>query len=163
MWGSVGITAKLHSVQQKVAKAITGGLSTTAGDILNVHSFILPVDLLFNKLLVCAALRLCSLPKSLPLNPITQSTAQCKAKWHQSPLHNLIHLAQVNLKEVEVINPVRKSPGYVPSFDTMIPSSKDKALTFANLTNSTIPVCIYSDGSGYEGGIGASALLYIND
>ena len=45
----------------------------------------------------------------------------------------------------------------------MIPPSKDKALTFANLTNSTIPVCVYSDGSGYEGGIGASALLYIND
>ena len=41
--------------------------------------------------------------------------------------------------------------------------SKDAALTLANLTNSSIPVRIYSDGSGFEGGIGASALLYIND
>ena len=70
MRGSVKVTNKLRSVQRKVAKAITGGLSTTAGDILDVHSYILPVDLLFNKLLFRAALRLCSLPKVHPLNPI---------------------------------------------------------------------------------------------
>ena len=69
--GSVGITAKLRSVQRKVAKAIMGGLSTTAGDVLDVHSYILPVYLLFTKLLTHAALRLCSLPKSHPLNPVT--------------------------------------------------------------------------------------------
>ena len=44
-----------------------------------------------------------------------------------------------------------------------MPSSKDNALTFANLLNSTVPVQVYSDGSGFEGSIGASALLYIND
>ena len=163
MRGLVGITAKLCSVQCKVTKAIMGRLSTTAGDVLDIHSYILPVDLLFNKLLTCVALRLCSLPKSHPLNPITRSLAHCKAKRHRSPLHNLIRLAQVNPKEVEDINLARRSPGYVPSFNTMIPSSKDKVLTFANLTNSTIPVHVYSDGSGYEGGIGASALLYINN
>jgi hypothetical protein len=43
MHRSVKVTNKLHSVQRKVAKAITGGLSTTAGDILDVHSFILPI------------------------------------------------------------------------------------------------------------------------
>ena len=85
--GSVSITAKLRSVQRKVAKAIMGGLSTTAGDVLDVHSYILPVDLLFTKLLTRAALRLCSLPKSHPLNPVTRSSAHRKAKRHRSPLH----------------------------------------------------------------------------
>ena len=33
--GSVAITNKLRSVQHKVAKSITGGLSTTAGDIMD--------------------------------------------------------------------------------------------------------------------------------
>ena len=37
------------------------------------------------------------------------------------------------------------------------------ALPLANLTNSTVPVQVYSDGSGYKGGIGVSTLLYIND
>ena len=44
----------------------------------------------------------------------------------------------------------------------IIPSSKNAALMFANLTNTSVPVHVYSDGSGYEGGIGALALLYIN-
>ena len=48
-------------------------------------------------------------------------------------------------------------------FDLVVPPSKDATLTFANLTNASVPVRIYSDGSGFEGGIGASALLYIND
>ena len=66
-------------------------------------------------------------------------------------------------REIEIINPVRRSPGYSPTFNMLIPPSKDAALTFANLTNTTVPVRVYSDGSGYEGGIGAAALLYIND
>ena len=78
-------------------------------------------------------------------------------------MHNLIRHAQVNPRDVEVINPVRRSPSYSPSFSTVIPSTKDAALAFANLTNFTVPVRVYSDGSGYEGGIGAAALLYIND
>ena len=51
----------------------------------------------------------------------------------------------------------------MPTFDLIIPPSKDATLTFANLTNANVPVRIYSDSSGFEGGIGASALLYIND
>ena len=34
--GSVSITNKLQSVHRKVAISITGGLSTTAGDIMDV-------------------------------------------------------------------------------------------------------------------------------
>ena len=45
----------------------------------------------------------------------------------------------------------------------IIPSSKDAALTFANLTNFTVPVRVYTDGSGYKGGISAAALLYVNN
>ena len=62
-----------------------------------------------------------------------------------------------------MISPVRRSPGYNPTFKTIIPPSKEVALPLANLTNSTIPVCVYSNRSGFEGGIGAAALLYIND
>ena len=49
--GSVAITNKLCLVQRKVAKAITGSLSMTAGNIMDVHAYILPVDILFCKLL----------------------------------------------------------------------------------------------------------------
>ena len=46
---------------------------------------------------------------------------------------------------------------------TVVPLSKKAALTLTNLSNSTVPICIYSDGSGFEGGIGAAALLHIID
>ena len=45
--GSIVITNKLRSIQKKVAKSITGGLSTTAGNVMDPHAYILPIDLLF--------------------------------------------------------------------------------------------------------------------
>ena len=78
--GSVKVTNKLCTAQRKITKVIMGGLSTTAGDILNAHGYVLPIDLLFNKVLFCAALRLCSLPKSYPLRPLVWKIAHCKVK-----------------------------------------------------------------------------------
>ena len=49
------------------------------------------------------------------------------------------------------------------SFKSLIPPTKDTALDFTNITNTIIPILVYSDGSGFEGGIGASALLFIKD
>jgi hypothetical protein len=161
--GSIAITNKLCSIQHKVAKAITGGLSSTARDIFDVHAYILPTDLLFCKLLFRAALHLCLLPPSHPLHPLLLSASHRNVKRHLSPVHHLIQFAHINPKDVETILPIRRSPSYTPSFTSVIPSSKDKALTFVNLTNATIPVHVYSDGSGFEGGIGASALLYIKE
>jgi hypothetical protein len=144
--GSVAVTNKLHSMQRKVAKAITGGLSSTPGDILDVHAYILPIDLLFCKLLFRATLRLCSLPPVHPLHPLVQSVTRQKIKRHLSPIHHLICFAHVNPKEVEIVFAVRRSPGYAPAFDLVIPLSKDDALSFAIITNTMAPVCIYSNG-----------------
>jgi len=41
--------ASLKSIHRKVAMTITGAIRTTAGDILDAHANILPIDLLFNK------------------------------------------------------------------------------------------------------------------
>ena len=60
--GSVAITNELRSTQRKVTKTITGALSSTTGDILDVHTNLLPIDLLFRKVLFRAAIRICSLP-----------------------------------------------------------------------------------------------------
>jgi hypothetical protein len=54
-WGSIAVTNKLVSVQQHVTTLITGSLSSTAGDVLDAHANLLPVDLLFHKILFRAA------------------------------------------------------------------------------------------------------------
>ena len=161
--GSVAITNKLRSIQRKVMKSITGGLSTTAGDVMDVHAYVLPLDLLFCKLLYRAAIRLLSLPTAHPLARCVRSASQRKVKRHLSPIHHLVNFAGLNPKDVETIVPVRRSPGYNPVFKTIVPPSKEVALPFAILTNESSPVRVYSDGSGFEGGIVVSPLLYISD
>jgi ribonuclease HI len=161
--GSVAITNKLRSVQRKVAIAITGGLSSTAGDVLDIHAFILPIDLLFCKLLFRAALRLCSLPSTHPLRPFLRAASRRDLRRHLSPIHYLLRLINANPSDIESIPPSRRSPGYIPPFKSFIPPSKEDALPLAIISNATAPVRIYSDGSGIKGGIGASALLYIKD
>ena len=69
----------------------------------------------------------------------------------------------LNPKDIETISPAGKSPDYNLVFSSIIPPTKEVALPLTLLTNDTVPVRVYSDGSGYEGGIGASACLYIND
>ena len=53
--GSVVFTNKLRSIQRKVASTVTGVIRTTAGDKLDAHANLLPVDLLLNKVLFRAA------------------------------------------------------------------------------------------------------------
>ena len=130
---------------------------------MDVHAYVLPLDLLFCKLLYRAAIRLLSLPTAHPLARCVRSASRRKVKHHLLPIHHLINFAGLDPKDVETIAPVRRSPGYNPVFKTVVPPSKEVALPFAILTNESSPVRVYSDGSGFEGGIGASALLYIND
>ena len=78
-------------------------------------------------------------------------------------MHHLLQFTDINPKQIEMITPVQRSPSYSTPFDLMIPMSKDKALFFALLAEIIAPVHIYSDGSGFEGGIGASAILYVKD
>ena len=120
--GSVSVNNKLRTAQRKVATAITGGLRTTSGDVLDVHAYILPIDLLMNKLLYRAALHLCSLPKSHPLHAQTWWRSFHRAKHHLSPIHTLLHFAGLDPKKVETISPVRRSPSYKTPFSLTIPS-----------------------------------------
>ena len=138
--GSVAITNKLRAVQRKIAKSITGGLSTTAGDIMDTHAYILPINLLFCKLLFRAAICLCSLPPAHPLSHCVRAAAHRKVKRHLSPIHHLINFAGINPKDIETISPVRKSPGYNPVFSMVVPPSKEVALPLVVLTNDTVPV-----------------------
>src|ERR1700720_3860668 len=73
--GSVAITNKLRSTQCKVAKTITGALATTAGDVLDIHAFLIPVDLMFRKVLFRAVSRVCTLPVTHPLYKVVRRAA----------------------------------------------------------------------------------------
>jgi Reverse transcriptase (RNA-dependent DNA polymerase) len=147
--GSVATTNKLKSIQRKVAVTITGALCTTAGDTLDAHTNILPVDLLFNKVLFRAAAHLCSLPHTHPLHNIMHTATRRKVKHHRLPIHNLLFLFPHKPSDIEIVKAVRRRPNYQPSFDQFICDTKDDAFTMATLSHDNCLYKVYSDGSGY--------------
>src|SRR6202050_1845691 len=112
--GSVVIMNKLKLIQHKIVMRITGAIRTTAGDTLDMQANILPINLLFNKVLFRATMCLCSLLPSHPLHSIMRTA---KVKRHQSPIHNLLFLSCLNPSDIEIVNAVRCHPDYQPSFD----------------------------------------------
>lgn len=138
MRGSVFITNKLCTMQRRTAKFITGVLSTRARDAMDTHAYILPVDLLFHKILFCAATWIWSLPPTHPLAP--HHTSQHQVKQHCSPLHLLFYNTKLRPDNIETISPIQCQPNYKPSFDIVIPESKDIALKKAVVINDDLPI-----------------------
>src|ERR1700677_5235976 len=121
---------------------------------------ILPINLLFNEVLFRATMCLCLLLPSYPLHSIMHTA---KVKWHRLPIHNLLFLSCLNPGDIEIVNAVRCHPEYQPSFDQFICDTKDNAFTMVTISHINYLYKIYSDGSGYKGGISASAVLYKGD
>ena len=79
---------------------------------------------------------------------------------HHSPLHYLFFITGLRPKHTETIDPVHRHPNYKPALNTVIEPNKESALTEANNNHISTHYKVYSDGSGFEGGASASAILY---
>lgn len=133
-----------------------------AGDVLEAHANLLPVDLLFRKTLFRSTTRLASLPSSHPLYQPIHKAAKCFVRKHHSPLHNLFHFTAISPDTVETVSPVHRRPNYKTKFTTRIAADKEKALKEVERLHSSTTYTVYSDSSGFENGIGAAAVMYIN-
>lgn len=127
---------------------------------MDVHAHILPVDLLFHKVLYRAAARICTLPNMHPLYALARRAASKFVNLHRSPLHFLFHLTGLHPDDTETITPIRRPRSYEVPHTTHIEGSKEDALCVAQQINDTATVRVYVDGSGYKNGIGASAVMY---
>ena len=128
-----------------------------AGDILDYHSALPPIDIRLNRSAHHAYIRLHTLPDSHPLHPMVQKTSRRGPRFHRSRLHELA-LAFPNARNVETID-----PGTIPSTWTSpctfrIAKTKDEALAEAEELAETT-VCVFTDGSGFRGEVGASAVI----
>lgn len=158
--GSVKDTKLLRSIQGIATRYITGGIKGTAFDVLEVHANTPPIDLLIKKEQRRAATRICALPTSHPLYTIARKAASRFLKTHRSPLHLLFFTTKINPKNIETIPAARRHPTYQPTTKTHIANNTDEALQEANRTHNATRYKVYCDGSGFEGGTGAAAILY---
>ena len=131
--------------------------------ILEVHVYIPPVDLMFQKAQVNAATRICVLPANHPLHPLVQRIACCYVNQHKTPLHHLPHITQLNPKATEKVASVCRHPSYKLSFSTKVSPSKETAPPLAQAIHHSAHYKMCCDGSSLKGGVGAAAMLYKND
>ena len=157
--GSIKFTNFVRSTQRQAAIAMLGAMRTTAGDVLNAHALIPPPHLLFQKALTNSATRLVSLPEFHPLYKPVQQTIRRTVRRHKSPLHVLFMTTKVKSQRYETILPARRRRDYGMLAHVQIDDDRTTAITNANNVRG---IAAFTDGSGYEGGIGAAAVLTVN-
>ncbi|KAK7041244.1 hypothetical protein R3P38DRAFT_3390304 [Favolaschia claudopus] len=153
--GSVGVAKRLERVQRMAVRLITGGFRTTATDTMEFHAFVAPVILRLNRTALFNALRLASLPPSHPLHKPVRWCSTHYVQRHRTPLHELFN-AFPSAQKVECIDPTPSRLTWEPRFTWSIAASKEDAAREAGKWGPDVLV-VYSDGSGYEGGVGAAA------
>jgi hypothetical protein len=98
------ILTKLASIQRCAAIMITGAMSTTAMDTLEVTANLLSFRLLVDKCRQQAAIWLATLPVTHPLHKPVLNVASHVVKRHMTPLHDLMHRYNIQPQKIETIN-----------------------------------------------------------
>jgi hypothetical protein len=133
-------------------------MRTTATDILDVMANLIPFHLLVDKHRQRAALHLASLPPAHPLHKLVANAAARLVKRHPTPLHDLMHTFNIKPQVMETIAVVRHNTRWKPGIKILIADTINDAIDDVQHNDSDVKV--YTDGSGMEGKIGASAVLY---
>ena len=158
--GSVGALRNLEKAQRLATTAITGAMRSAPTDLLDAHAGLLPMDLALRKACHRALLRTLSLPESHPLHRIIKNVRRHPPDKHRGPLDELIRLFRVQNTKFETIESARQNiaGALVPKPKTYIAPTRDVSIAFER--NDDADFKAFSDGSGQEEGIGASAILY---
>jgi hypothetical protein len=133
-------------------------MSTTANDTLDVLANLLPFHLLIEKHHFQAALCFATLPKSHPLHKAIANAAIRYVKKQLTLLHYMMHEYKLQPEKIKMIETTRQPNKWTPGFALRIANTKDMAEEEDRQDRANIQ--IYTDGSGLEGRIGASAVLY---
>jgi hypothetical protein len=156
--GSLGVAKKLTSIQRIAAIAITGAMRSTATDVLEVHTNLLPMTLLLQNTCYRAVIRLTAHPDTHPLYTSLRKAAKQFVSSHHSSLHRLTHFFQIEPDEIESLIPAWRAPTSVCPHKTHIAASREDAIVEHVELQGCIQV--YSDGLGHNGQIGAAAILF---
>ena len=155
--GSVGLARRLGKVQRLASRIICGAFKTTATDFLDYHAHLPPVDLRLNHTAFDSAARLTTLPSSHPLHNMVARCSRHYPRLHRSPLHELLWSFQ-ELRGVETVDPGLVDPTWTCPFETVVLPDKGSAAAHAEKLVSEGQFCVFTDGSGFQGGIGTAAI-----
>jgi ribonuclease HI len=156
--GTVWIAKALGKVQRLACKVITGALRTTATDTMDYHANLLPVHIRLNRSVFNAAVRIVTLPPSHPLHRVVRRCRRIPL-YHRSSIHLLLAAFPILRGEFENIDPhLSIEPAPPGSLTTRIAPTKEIARREMEEVTRRGGFCVYTDGSGFEGGVGAAAV-----
>lgn len=155
--GSVQALKTLVKAQRVAALAISGAMHTTANDTLDIHAGLPPLEFTLDFICHRNAVRAATLPKEHPVGNILTWTHYYQGR-HTSPIIALMRLYSIKPTETEIILSTshRRLGDQCPVSTHIAPtregSKEQEAVSTANFK-------LYVDGSGYEGGTGAAAVV----
>src|SRR5271168_4739184 len=155
---SSGLVRKLDTIQRRAAIQATGALRTTRSDLLFAHADMAPMKWLLNSHCQRAAVRMATLDTRHPLYRTIHKAARSYPRRHAAPLHDILHHSKIKPFGLETIDRRPRHPNWRPPLHTEIAQSSDDAVKADRECDADVK--IYTDGSGKDGKIGASAVLY---
>jgi len=126
--------------------------------MLDAHARVLPANLMLERICHTATVRAATLPASHPTQAMVRGYHKTPAKTHLMPLQKLLECFKIKPQCFETIMPDPRPPTYKRVFTTTIAESKEESIKDEEKDEADIKV--YTDGSGYEGNVGAAAVLY---
>jgi ribonuclease HI len=154
-----GAIARMARVQRRALIAMTGAMRNTPTDSLEAHMNILPIDLHMDIIRHRAALRIATLPSTHPLYGDMRESIENARTTHTTALMHLHRAYHIDPNRIETVEVVRRPPWWNPAFRTAIARNKEDAIAEDAEHARTEQVRVYSDGSAYQGGVGAGAVL----
>ena len=156
--GSVGVLRQMGKLQRLASLSIVGGMKSTPTDLLDAHAGLLPIELTLLCYCHRATIRLCTLPPVHPLHPLVRATHQSHNGKHQDPIKAALRIFELDPHKFETVTPDITPPAYFSHIKTTISKTcEDSILTEAN---DSPDFKIYTDSSGHNGKVGASAVLF---
>jgi hypothetical protein len=150
----------MAKVQRIATLSITGAMRSMATDALDAHAGIPPAAILLNYICKQNTICMCTIPAPHPLHDIVKREylKAHQRPTHASPIRLLLRSYKLNPNKIEKIGVRHRSLNYRRPFTTLISETREDSMELEK--SNRAPIQIYSDGSGYEGGAGAAAVMY---
>ena len=127
--GSVAALKIMARVQRLASIAITGAIKSTATDVLDAHTDLLPMETLLKSICKRSYIRLCTLPASHPLSPlVTNGYRHRNRTCHPYPIQALAKTFNINPSTVEKIGINKRLPKYRPVYESSIAASRKDSI-----------------------------------